>query len=538
MGESTFKIKAYDRAATSVFRLDEDIEQLYRQDRLYDIPGVGKSIKTIIEEILQTGSSSYLEELFQLIPPGVLHMLKIPGLGHRSVRQIYQELGVQNLDELEVAAQLQRIRTLPGMGAKTEQNILEGIASLREHKDRIILGAARPEALALLQEIQGLEDVLYAEITGSIRRGKSLVGDIDILVAAENEALIKRKLKILPRVYSIEKDSPGCLAGRLNSGHPFEVIMVSPADYYHSLVWTTGSKAHRSKLFTGIDRGSLQDLGSEAELYQDLGLDYIPPELREDQGEFEAARGGTLPHLLKREDIQGDLHLHTLWSDGSYDIYAMVEKARQLGYRYIAISEHSKSLTISNGLDEERLRAQGKLIDQINQEIEDIQVLKAIEVDVLKDGQLDLDDEVLKDLDLVIAAIHSHFRLGKEEQTRRIIKAMQNEHVHVFAHLSGRLLNRRSAYEFDLEKVLAAAAEHNVALEINANPDRLDVDENIARQAKSLGIRMVINSDAHHIVAMEYMDYGVLTARRGWLEPEDVLNTLPLDELKQVLKNK
>ena len=279
-------------------------------------------------------------------------------------------------------------------------------------------------------------------------------------------------------------------------------------------------------------------MGSEAEVYQALGLAYIPPELREDQGEFEAARRGILPHLLKREDIKGDLHMHTLWSDGSYDIYAMVEKARQLGYSYIAISEHSKSLTISNGLDEERLRAQGKLIDQINQELEDIQVLKAIEVDVLKDGQLDLDDEVLKELDLVIAAIHSHFRLDKEEQTRRIIKAMQNEHVHVFAHLSGRLLNRRSAYEFDIEKVLAAAAEHKVALEINANPDRLDVDENIARQAKSLGIPIVINTDAHHTVAMEYMDYGVLTARRGWLEPEDVLNTLPLDEFRQVLKNK
>lgn len=479
-----------------------------------------------------------MEELFQSVPPGVLTMLEVPGLGHRSVRQIYQELGVQNLDELEAAAKSQRIRTLPGMGAKTEQNILEGISQLREQGDRITLGAARPEALALLQEIQNLEGVLHAQITGSIRRGKSLVGDIDILAAAENEALIKRKLKILPRIYSIEKDSAGCLAGRLNSGHPFELIMVSPADYYHSLVWTTGSKQHRSKLFAGIDRSRFKDLGSEAEVYQALGLAYIPPELREDQGEFEAARRGILPHLLKREDIKGDLHMHTLWSDGSYDIYAMVEKARQLGYSYIAISEHSKSLTISNGLDEERLRAQGKLIDQINQELEDIQVLKAIEVDVLKDGQLDLDDEVLKELDLVIAAIHSHFRLDKEEQTRRIIKAMQNEHVHVFAHLSGRLLNRRSAYEFDIEKVLAAAAEHKVALEINANPDRLDVDENIARQAKSLGIPIVINTDAHHTVAMEYMDYGVLTARRGWLEPEDVLNTLPLDEFRQVLKNK
>lgn len=536
MNESSFKIKAYRRAAGSIYHWEEDIRHMYEQDRLYEIPGVGRSIKTMIEEIISEGTCQYHEDLLQEVPKGVLDMLKVPGLGHRAVQQIYRELGVTNLDELEAAASLHRIRNLSGMGIKTELNILKGIESLRKDQDRVTLGKARPEAFALLHEVQELNMVIQAAVVGSIRRGKSLIGDIDILVSTEDETMVKRKVRNFSAVAGIVKDEPGCIGGQLKSGIPFEIIVVAPSDYYHSLVWTTGSKQHRAKLFQGINREDLKDLSSEEEVYQALRSAYIPPELREDQGEIEAARKGTLPELVKREDIRGDLHLHTLWSDGSQDINAVAEKARQMGYEYIAITDHSKALAISNGLDKERLQAQGKLIDKINQENDDIRILKGIEVDILKDGSLDLDDEILKDLDLVIASIHSNFRLDREKQTERIISAMQNEHVSVFGHLSGRLLNRRPPYEFDLDKVLEAAAKYNVALEINAHPDRLDIDEAIANQARKMGIRIVINSDAHHPGEMDNMDYGLFTARRAGLEPSDLLNTMPVKEMLNFIK--
>lgn len=534
--ENPFKIKAYRNAAQAIYYLDEDVRVLYEKGKLEEIPGVGKAVKEKIEEMLNTGRLDYYENLLLQIPPGVLNMLAIPGIGHKTVKLIYEKTGIDNIDDLLKAAEEGRLREIPGIGEKTEVNIKKGIEMLKQNSGKVNLGIALPLAEKFRDFLLADKRIFDASIAGSLRRGKPLVSDIDILVAADDYLAVHEKAEKFPEIKEITRKDQENVKGKLVYDIDFEIIIVPPADYYHTLVWTTGSKSHRKVLFSGIDRKELRGLTSEEEVYARLGIQYIPPELRENRGEIEKARLYELPSLVETGDIKGDLHVHSDWSDGGHDIMEMVSKARERGYSYIAITDHSRSLPISGGLSVERLLAQGKVIDEINKSLDGFKVLKGIEVDILKDGTLDYSDDILEKLDIVVASIHSSFKLGKEEQTERIIKAIKSNRVNIIGHLTGRLLNRRNGYELDIDRILEAAAMHNVALEINSHPERLDIDEEIALKAREYGVKIAISSDAHHKEDLELIRYGVINARRGWLTPDEVINTWPYDRLRSFLQ--
>lgn len=536
--ENPFKIAAYRKAANSIYHLDEDLHVYYQHDRIGNIPGIGKSVKALIEELIEKGSSEYYQRLVQDIPEGVLDFLRIPGLGHKTARLIYEHLGIDNLDDLLIAARERKIRTIPGLGSKTEYNIKKGMDLLEQSHGKITLGLALPLAQQLRDYLAESPSVEAISLVGSIRRGKPLVSDIDILVATRDVEEIKNLFRNYREFQQVLDEGPDYIAGQISLGIKVEVIMVEPSHFYGALVWATGSKEFRDRVWEGIEPDQFANLTSEDEVFKALHLWFIPPELRENQGEIELAQQGAIPRLVEAADIKGDLHVHSDWSDGGAKIQETVTQARLLGYSYVAITDHSQSLTISGGLNEQRLSHQGKVIDAINQELDDFHVLKGIEVDILKTGRLDFDDEVLEKLDVVVASIHSNFKLDKETQTDRIIQAIKSDQVDIIGHLTGRLLNRRSGYELDIEPVLQAAAQYQVALEINSHPDRLDIDEHISRQAREMGIKIAINSDAHHQEDLKLLHYGIISARRGWLQPEDVLNTMDYDSLITYLRNK
>jgi DNA polymerase (family 10) len=534
--DNPFKVKAYRQAANSIYHLDEDVHYLYEKGLLGDIPNVGKAIQAKIEELVEKGSCEYFDNLLIEVPQTVLDMLSIPGIGHKTVKAVYEKLGVRNLEELLQAAQEQRVRTLPGIGGKNEYAIIKGIEMLKKNSDKNTLGLVLPMAEELLAYLLGCEQVYEASLAGSVRRGKSLVTDIDIVVAAEDEAGVRLKVSQYREVKQIVNSGTGHIEGTLQFNIPFEVIIVPTAEYYSALLWTTGSKEHLKHLLSGRGRDFIKDCRSESEVYERFHLDYIPPELREDKGEIEAAIKASLPQLVDLGDIQGDLHVHSNWSDGASKIVEMAEMSRRLNYSYLAITDHSRSLTLSGGLSEERLKAQGEEIDQLNGLGEEFMILKGTEVDILKDGSLDFSSEILRDLDIVIGSIHSNFKLDKEKQTERLIRAIKDENVDIIGHLSGRLLNRRPAYELDFDRILEEAAKNRVILEINSHPDRLDIDADLARRARDFDIKIAINSDAHHENDLKLVKYGLLNARRGWLEKKDIINTWTLNELKAYIR--
>ncbi|HBK53546.1 MAG TPA: DNA polymerase/3'-5' exonuclease PolX [Syntrophomonas wolfei] len=535
-GDKPYKIRAYRKAAESIYHLDEDIAIIYEKGRVREVPGIGDAVAAKIGEILTTGSCEYYDRLSKEIPVGLLDMLAIPGLGHKSVKLIYDNLGIDKLDDLLQACQRGEIRNVPGLGVRSENNIIKGIAEIKQRSNKTELGIALPVARDFLFYLLQSQAITKAAIVGSIRRGKEMVSDIDILLASNDNAALYDFIKDFPAIRQIEQVDHDLIRGELAPGIEFEVIIVAPSDYFHSLAWTTGSKEHRERLFAGIDRQEFKDLQNETEVYTRLGLDYIAPELRENRGEIEAAGAGNLPKLINFPDIRGDLHVHSNWSDGVERIQDLAAAARSLDYEYIAITDHSKSLTISGGLSDERLQAQGKVIDALNAEATGgFRILKGTEVDILKTGELDFPDPVLKELDIVVASVHSNFKLDADQQTERIVEAAKNEHVDIIGHLTGRLLSRRSGYEIDVDKIIDTCARCHTGLEINAHPDRLDIDEHIARKAKEYGVKVAINSDAHHRNELKLMAYGVTTARRGWLEPGDVLNTLSLEKLLKAL---
>ncbi len=534
--ENPFKVKAYRQAAHSIYHLDEDLQYLYEKERLDDIPGVGKAIKAKIEEMLEKGSSEYYQRLLAEVPEGLLDMLAIPGVGYKMIKNIYEKLGITNRDELLQAAREKRIRTLPGMGAKTEYSIIKGIELREQTSDKNTLGFVLPMAEALLDYVRSLQPVTNAVLAGSIRRGKPLVTDIDIVVASADEAVVRTQAAKYREVKTITSSEEGHIKGTLQFNIPFELIIVPPRDFCMVLFTATGSKEHVARLTARRGWPPSHVCRNEGEIYKKINLDFIPPELREDQGEIEAAANGTLPELVQLTDLKGDLHTHSSWSDGASKIAEMAEAARVLNYSYIAVTDHSRSLPISGGLNEERLKAQAAEIDRLNQQWDDFMVYKGTEVDVLKDGSLDFSSEVLESLDIVVASIHTNFHLDKEKQTERIVRAIKNENVDIIGHLSGRLLNRRPPYELDFERVLDEAAQNHVILEINSHPDRLDIDAALARQASKKGVKIAINSDAHHKNDLKLVKYGVMNARRGWLAREDVINTLTWDELTRYIK--
>lgn len=534
--DNPFKIQAYRKAANSIYHLDEDLHILYRDNRIGNIPGVGKAVKSKIEEMLEKGSCEYYRRMLQEVPAGVLDMLSLPGIGHKTVKVIYEKLGIDNLEDLLKAAEERTIRKLPGMGGKTEYNIKKGMQLLSQNGGKVTLGLALPLAQEFRDFLLESPAVESACIVGSIRRGRSLVSDIDILVASNSYPEVQKKVNSYKGLINISEEDPSCIKGKLTHHIDFEVIIVPPENYHSAMVWTTGSKAHRSKLFDEIKASRENSVDSENDFYEQLGLQYIPPELRENQGELELARKHELPELVTIEDLKGDLHIHSKWSDGAHDIKEMLTTARELNYSYMAITDHSRSLPISGGLSKEKLIAQSHIIDELNSELDDFRIFKGSEVDILKDGSLDYEDEVLSELDIVIASVHSNFKMDKEKQTERIMKAAKNEHVDIIAHLTGRLLNRRSGYELDLDKILETAARNKIILEINSHPDRLDIDAQTARQAKDRGIKIAINSDAHHKNDLRLLKYGIFNARRGWLAKSDVVNTWDIEQLMNYLR--
>ncbi len=536
--ENIFKVRAYRNAADAIYHLNEDLKVMHQSGRLREIPGVGKSVQAGIEELMEKGRLDYYERLLREVPAGVLDMLALPGIGHKTIKTIYEHLGISSLADLEKAARERQIRELPGLGAKSEYNIIKGLEMLKSTSERATLGLARPMAYDFADYIDKSGAVQRISIVGSIRRGSSLIGDIDILVSADDHDELLRAVNTYPGLKQIDKFTEDNILGKLRWNLGFELIMVDPEDFAAAQVWTTGSKLFRDALLPDGSLLPFKGLESEQEVFDELGLPYIDPELRENKGELEAARSKSLPVLIRREQVRGDLHVHSQWSDGAADLYEMALSAKKLGYSYLAITDHSKSLPISGGLSEERLHAQGIAIEALNKTLEGMTLLKGIEADILKNGHLDYSDKILEGLDLVIASIHSHFKLDKAAQTDRIIAAIRNPRVNIIGHLTGRLLNRRPGYELDIDRIIEEAARHRVALEINSHPDRLDADEDIVRQAKRYGVKIAINSDAHDQNDLNLIEYGFITARRGWLEKEDVINCWELPDLISFLKKK
>jgi DNA polymerase (family 10) len=552
-GENPFKIRAYEKITLVLENLPIDIETIYQQGGLNNIPGVGTGIAKKIEEFLTTGKLEYYEKLRTTIPAGVVELLDIPEVGPKTAKLLYEKLGVDNIEKLERAIKEHQIKDLAGMGEKSETNILRGIELYKRRKERFLLGRALPLAEEMVESLSQLKETNKISFAGSLRRKKETIGDIDILITSQNPEKIMKTFTSLPQVREILAEGPTKSSIITKDDLHIDVRVVEPISFGAALQYFTGSKAHNIKLRElALKRGlKINEYGvfevesgnriageKEEEVYQALNLPFIPPELREDRGEIEAAQENRLPQLIEYSQIKGDLHLHTKWSDGAHTIKQMAEAAQKIGYKYIAITDHSQSLRFAGGLIEERLREQVEEIQKLNQELKDFTILSGIEVDIKSNGSLDFSDEILSKLDVVIAAIHSGFKQESKIITERIIKAMQNRFVNIIAHPTGRLIGYRESYQVDINEMMEVAAKTGTVLEINAYPERLDLNDIYCRMAKEKGVQLAIETDAHSIEGLTFMDLGVAVARRGWLEEKEVINTLPLDKLLNRLKNK
>ncbi len=549
--QNRFKIIAYGKAARAIESMKEDIEQVCREGRLEAIPGVGKAIAQKVEEFLRTGKIQAHQDLLKETPAGLSELLKISGLGPKTIFMLHEKLKVSNLDELEKAAREHRIRRLPRMGLTREKNLLKAIERYKKRSSRILLSVAEPvvnEVLAYLGEIEGLEHITAA---GSFRRGKETVGDIDILATASRPEEIIAAFVRMPMVEAVLGRGPTKASVIVQETIQVDLRIVEHRSFGTVLQYFTGSKDHNVKLRQlALNRGyslseySLKRLSDGQDLffdreegvYRTLGLQYIPPEMREDNGEIETALKGKLPELVELKDIMGDLHVHSDWSDGRASISEMAQAARVLGYEYIGLCDHSPSIGIAGGLDPEKLEQKIDAIAVANEALEGITVLVGSEVDIKADGRLDYPDELLARCDVVVASVHMGQQQKERAITGRLISAMENENVDIIGHPTGRIIDRRPPYEVDMNAVLEAASRTGTAMEINAYPSRLDLDDVNARAAKEMGVKMSIDSDAHEPEQLKVMKYGVNVARRGWLEKKDLLNALRLQDLLKALK--
>jgi len=544
-GDIRYKIIAYRKAADGIAHETRDLAEMRRQGRLRTIPGIGEKIEAKIGELLDTGKLRLHEELKQEIPDGVLSLLSVPDVGPKTAWLIYQKLGIHSIPDLEQAARAGKLRTLPGLAAKSEERILHGIEMLHRRSQRIPLGVALPVAQELVAGLAACPQARQVIAVGSLRRRKATVGDLDIMAASPQPQAVVDCFVGLPLVGEVVSHGDTKATVILQDGVQAD-LMVLPAEHYGSLLQHfTGSKEHNvrlrelalSKGLSFSEYGYTRQDGSailcpaEEDVYRTIGLPWIPPELREDSGEFEAAKAGRLPRLVDLEDIKGDLHCHSNWSDGAASIEEMAQAAMARGYAYIAITDHSKSLGIAHGLDEERLRERQKEIAAVNARLAPFRVLSGVEVDIKADATLDLPDAVLARLDVVVASVHSGFREDRERMTRRIIAAMRNPHVDIIGHPTGILLGEREAYDVDFEALLAVAQETGTILEVNAMPNRLDLDDVHVRRAVERGVKLAISTDSHRSDGLATIVLGLGMARRGWAEARDVVNTMPLDEL-------
>lgn len=549
-GENQFRIRAYRNAAITIENMPQDVAELVKKgEDLTKLPGIGGDLADKISDIVNHKELELLKELEEKIPVDFTNLTRIQGLGPKRIKKLYDVLGVKNVDELKQAAEKQKIRDIIGFSISAEEHILDEISKITEKYNRMKISTAEQSALPVIKYLLKIESIEDIEIAGSYRRHQETIGDIDILVTCDdNEGVIDRFVDYedVDEILSKGETRSSVL---LKSGLQIDLRVLPRKSCGAALLYFTGSKAHNIVIRTlakqnnwkvneyGLFEGEKYLVGeTETDIYNKLGLPYFEPELRENRGEFEAAEKGKLPKLIKLSDIKGDLHSHTTLTDGKNTLEEMVTAAQKLGYKYIANTEHSKRVAVAGGLDTKQVFDNIKRIDKFNEKLNNFVVLKGMEVDILDDGSLDLPDEVLKELDIVLCAIHYKFNLSREKQTERILRAMDNPCFNILAHPTGRLINEREPYELDMERILKKAKENNCIMEINANPSRLDLNDINSRAAKDLGVKLVISTDSHSIAQLDYMRYGVGQARRGWVEKKNVINTRNLDALKKLIK--
>ncbi len=551
-GEIIYKTLAYRKASESLMSLGREASEYWKEGKLEEIPGVGKAISEKIDELLNTGKLEFLEKLKKEVPPSLADWLQVPGLGPKKIAFIWKTLGITTLAELETAAKNEKLRGLPGMGAKSEAAIIEGIASLARRSGRIPLGRAYPLAREIIGQLKKVKGVVEAEPAGSLRRMRSTVGDLDILVAAKDSSAVMEAFVNLPGVSRVLGKGEMKASIEFSDGVRAQVWVHPPEKFGTALQYATGSKDHNVQLRQlALDKGlSLSEhsltktngkgeilCATEEQVYKTLGLPWIPPELREDRGEVQAAKANKLPKLIELKDIKADLQVHSTWSDGKLSMLEMAQAAAKRGIKVIAFTDHSVSLGVTGGLSMDEHKKQAAEIKKIQKQLGDsILVLHASEVEIKADGALDYPDEFLASLDLVLASMHSSLRQPREKVTQRMLNAIRNPHVDIIGHPTGRLIPDREGADLDMDAVLKAAAESGVALEINAHPSRLDLDDMYARRAKDMGIPISINTDAHSEGDFDMLFYGVATARRAWLTKNDVINCWPTDKLLKWLK--
>ncbi|MGQ9811228.1 MAG: DNA polymerase/3'-5' exonuclease PolX [bacterium] len=550
--ENPFRIRSYRKAARVIRDLPEDVKSLMESGDLRKIPGIGESLAEKIEEIVKTGTCKFYEELKQDPAYQLRPLLGIPGIGPKLAVRLNKELGIKTIEDLEKAARQGNLQNLEGIREKLEEKILKGIEQYKRHIGRFKLSDALTYAESIIRLLSSEKGIIRIDLAGSLRRMKETIGDIDILLIASQE---KRK-DLMDAFTRIDLVADVLARGDtkssviLRSGIQVDLRILDAENYGAALHYFTGSKDHNVAIRDRAKRMGLKvseygvfdaktgkQIGGsrEEEIFSLVGLEFIEPELRESSGEIEAAESGRLPKLIRLDDIKGDLQMHTDASDGANTIEEMANFAKKMGYKYIAITDHSKAVKVAGGLDENALLKQIEEVQKINRRLSGIEILSGVEVDILPDGRLDIDDNVLSKCDVVVAAVHSRFNMPKEEMTRRIIKGISNRYVSILAHPTGRIINEREPYEVDLEAVIDAARKNRVALELNAYPDRLDLRDVHCRQAKEAGVKIAINTDSHAAVQLPNIRYGVATARRGWLEAEDVINTFGLAKLKRFL---
>ena len=558
-GQDSFRIRSYRNAAESIEALPQQISDLINEPKkVLEIPGIGKGMLANLQEMFKDGRLSVHSDLLKKYRPSMLELLKIQGLGPKTIALIWSAYQVSDVEGVEKLAREGKIRELPRMGEKQEQKLLKAIEDYRRIAGRFLLDAAETQAEKIIEHLRGYPGVEKVTPAGSLRRGRETVGDLDILVTGKaccddkaREKLIDHIIK-LPGLMEIIARGENKVSFRLRGGMQVDVRFLAPESFGAAMQYFTGSKAHNVALrqralkmgytlseysLVRVDNEKVVAGKTEEDIYAKLKLDYIPPELRENLGEIDAAEEHALPALISQSDLLGDVHMHTIETDGRNSIEEMAEAARDHGYKYMAITDHSKNLAFANGLDDKRAVQHIQRIRAADDKLDKVKIFAGVEVDILADGTLDLSDSVLEQMDVVIASVHSHFNQSPAEMTDRLLKAVENPNTSIIGHPTGRLLLRRDAYQFDVDAVLKAAAKHKVAMELNAYPDRLDLCDRHLRLAKQHGVKIVINTDSHHTSHLEKIRFGVLQARRAWLTKDDVLNTLPAQKFAKAMKH-
>lgn len=552
MDNEQFKPRAYQKAARSIEDLEEDVDELYKRDgikALMAIPGVGKSIAEKLQELIQTGHLKYYEELEEKVPVDLNSLSGIEGLGPKTIKVLWEKLQIRNIDDLEKAALAHKIRELPGFKEKTEESILKSIEFAKRSKGRFLLGFTLPLIRSIESRLKSMREVKKAVVGGSVRRMKETIGDADFLVVSDESRKVMDFFVSMPEVVKVIGKGETKSSVKLSTDMNADIRVIPDESFGSALQYFTGNKNHNIVLRRiaqaknwklseyGIFQGDKRIAGrTEEEVYEKLGLNWIPPEMRENIGEIYAAAKNKLPKLIGYNDLKGDLQVNSTWTDGTNSIKEMAEEAKKIGLKYIGIADHSKTLAMTGGLDEKMLQKQSEEIDELNDRLKEIKILKGVELNILKDGSVDIADKILEKLDVVSAGIHSHFNLNKDEMTKRILKTIENPNVDIIVHPTARQIQKREPVQLDIEKMIEAAKDNRTVLDIDSYPDRLDLKDEYIKKAVEIGAKLSISSDAHNKTHLHYLEFGIAQARRGWATSKDIINTKEPEDLIKMLK--